>query len=296
VPTSTRLRTGLMVGSALVAAATATVFFAQQPRPLSLVLVDRDGRKTPIGFLPAHTFAPRISPDGKRVAYDAEDGGVWIAELSRDGANLSSPRRIGRVSGDHYPMWSAAGDQIVITSDEANQQALYIERADGTGTAERLATGRAPESWSAPNQMLSFITLSNYYSIWTYSLRDKKAVALIDTPGVTQHSSRFSPDGKWIAYTSVETGRFEVFVQPIPRTGAKFQITKQGGGHALWSPDGKELFFDNNQQLFAVSVQTNGTFSSGTPVALPIRGFIQGDARRQYDIMPDGKQFLMMFP
>ena len=148
---------------------------------------------------------------------------------------------------------------------------------------------------SAQNQTISFIELSNYYSIWTYSLRDKKAAALIDAPGVTQHSSRFSPDGKWIAYTSIETGRFEVFVQPFPRTGAKFQITRQGGGHALWSPDGKEIFFDNNQQLFAVSVQATGTFSAGTPVALPIRGFIQGDARRQYDLMPDSKQFLMMF-
>jgi Tol biopolymer transport system component len=246
--------------------------------------------------LHGHTFAPRISPDGKSVAYDAEGGGVWIAELFKDGAQLSTPRRVGLVGRDHYPMWSATGDQIVITRDEANQQALYIERADGSGTPERLATGRAPESWSAPNQMLSFIMLSNYYSIWTYSLRDKKAAALIDTPGVTQHSSRFSPDGKWIAYTSVETGRFEVFVQPFPPTGAKFQVTTQGGGHALWSPDGKELFFDNGRQLFVVSVQTSGKFSAGAASPLPVRGFIQGDARRQYDLLPDGKQFLMMFP
>lgn len=274
-----------------VALAAVLTLLWRQPRQLSLVLVDRDGRKTPVGFLPLHTFAPRISPDGKRVAYDAEDGGVWVADLS----NLSAPRKT-TAGRDHYPMWSAAGDQLVFIVDERDQQALYMQRSDGTGTAERLATARAPESWSAKNQMLSFITLSNYYSVWTYSLKDKKATPLIDTPGVTQHSSRFSPDGKWIAYTSVETGRFEVFVQPFPRTGAKFQVTKQGGGHALWSPDGKELFFDNNQQLFAVSVQTKGTFSSGAPVPLPIRGFIQGDARRQYDLMPDGKQFLMMFP
>jgi Tol biopolymer transport system component len=193
-------------------------------------------------------------------------------------------------------MWSADGTRIVFTSDAGGPQALYIESADGQGAAERLATGRAPESWSATNQMLSFITLSNYYSVWTYSLRDKKAAPLIDTPGVTEHSSRFSPDGKWIAYTSVETGRFELFVQPFPTTGAKFQITAQGGGHALWSPDGKEIFFDNDHQLFAVRVQTAGKFSSAKPVPLAIRGFIQGDARRQYDLMPDGQQFLMMFP
>jgi len=93
-------------------------------------------------------------------------------------------------------------------------------------------------------------------------------VPLLDTLGVTQHSSRFSPDGKWIAYTSIETGRFEVFVQPFPRTGAKFRVTQQGGGHALWSNDGKELLFDNNRQLFAVSVRTKGSFFSGTPCAV----------------------------
>ena len=276
------------------AAAALTLLWGQlpgQPKQLSLVLVDREGQKSAVGFLPADTFAPRISPDGKRVAYDLEDGTVWIAELS----NLAVPRK-ATAGRDHYPMWSAAGDQMVFVVDEKDQQALYMQRSDGKGKAERLATGRAPESWSAQNQIFSFITLGNYYSIWTYSLKDKKAAPLIDTPGVTQHSSKFSPDGKWIAYTSVETGRFEVFVQPFPRTGAKFQVTKQGGGHALWSPDGKELFFDNNQQLFAVSVQTKPAFSAGAPLPLPIRGFIQGNARRQYDLMPDGKQFLMMFP
>ena len=279
----------------LALAAALTLLWGQipgQPRQLSLVLVDRDGKKTPVGFLPADTFAPRISPDGNRVAYDTDrDGKVWIADLSK----LSSPRR-ATAGQDHYPMWSAAGDQIVFTRDEPNQQALYVQRSDSSGEAERLATGRAPESWSAQNLMFSFIALSNYYNIWTYSLKDKKATLLIDTPGVTEHSSRFSPDGKWIAYTSIETGRFEVFVQPFPRTGAKYQVTRQGGGHALWSPDGKELFVDNDQQLFAVKVQTSGTFSTSAPVALPIRGFIQGNARRQYDLMPDGKQFLMMFP
>lgn len=281
-------RTVVVAVSALLAAGT---LLLAQTRQVSLVLVDRDGRRTPIGFLPATTFAPRVSPDGKRIAYDSE-GKIWIAELS----NLAAPRQLTDVRTDYYPMWSAAGDQVVFTADEKDQQALYIRRSDGTGAVERLATGRAPESWSRPNQMLSFIELSNYYSIWTYSLKEKKATPLFDTPGVTQHSSRFSPDGKWIAYTSIETGRFEVFVQPFPPTGVKYQVSRQGGGHALWSLDGKEIFFDNNRQLFAVSVQTAGTFSAGVPVPLPIQGFLQGNARRQFDLMPDGKQFLMMFP
>jgi Tol biopolymer transport system component len=130
-----------MVGAALAATVTATLFFGQT-RQLSLVLVDRDGRKTPVGFVPLHTFAPRISPDGKRVAYDIEDGTVWIAELSKAGASLSAPRK-ATAGRDHYPMWSASGDQIVFIVDEKDQQALFIQRADGTGIAERLATARA---------------------------------------------------------------------------------------------------------------------------------------------------------
>lgn len=122
----------------VTAVAAASILLCGQPRQLSLVLVDRDGRKTPVGFVPLHTFAPRISPDGKRVAYDIEDGTVWIAELS----NLSAPRK-ATAGRDHYPMWSASGDQIVFIVDEKDQQALFIQRADGTGIAERLATARA---------------------------------------------------------------------------------------------------------------------------------------------------------
>jgi Tol biopolymer transport system component len=277
----------------MIAAAVAVLGTVRLLRPqgnqIRLVLIDREGRRTPVGFLPSTTFAPRVSPDGKQLTWDTADGSVWVSDLS----NLTAARRLASAA---YPMWSADGGQIVSTSPLLGDEALYIRRADGTGAAEYISAGRAPESWSAPNQMLSLIKLGGYYSIWTYSLRDKKAASLFDTPGVSQHSSRFSPDGKWIAYASSENGRFEVFVCPFPLTGAKFRINPRGGGHPLWSPDGKEIFFDDDGQLFAVRVETAGSFSAAPPVALPISGFIQGDARRQYDLMPDGKQFLMLFP
>jgi eukaryotic-like serine/threonine-protein kinase len=287
----TRLRVATTIAAAIVVCGT-----VRQLRPegdqIRLVLVDREGHKTPVGFLPPTTFAPRISPDGKQLTWDTVDGTVWVSDLS----NLKAARRLASAN---YPMWSADGRQIVYTSTLLGEETLYIRRSDGTGASEWISAGRAPESWSAPNQMLSFIKLGGNYSIWTYSLNDKKAkkaAALIDTPGVDQHSSRFSPDGKWIAYASSENGPFEVFVRPFPLSGAKFRISPRGGGHPLWSPDGKEIFFDNDGRLFAVGVQTAGSFSAAPPVALPVSGFIQGSARRQYDLMPDGKQFLMMFP
>jgi hypothetical protein len=84
-------------------------------------------------------------------------------------------------------------------------------------------------------------------------------------------------------------------VRPTSGTDDAVQVSKNGGGHPLWSPDQKELYFDNEGQMFAVAITTTPSFKAATPVALPISGFIQGPLRRQYDLMPDGKRFLMMF-
>ena len=258
-----------------------------QAGQVRLVLVDLEGHQTPVGFLPARTFAIRVAPDGQRLTYDAQES-VWVADLS----NVGAARRL---AAGRFPLWSSNGEQIVYAAGPAVEEALYIQRADGSDAPERISDGRSPESWSAPNQILSFIKFSSYYSTWIYSLKDKKAAPLFDTAGVNQHSSMFSPDGKWIAYASTETGRFEVFVRPFPLTGEKFQVTRQGGGHPLWSRDGKQIFFDHDGQLFAINVLNAGKFAASPPVALPVMGFVQGVARRQYDLMPDGRRFLMMF-
>jgi hypothetical protein len=133
--------------------------------------------------------------------------------------------------------------------------------------------------------------------VWTYSLQDKKAAPLIEVPSSSQINPSFSPDGRWIAYASNETGNVEIYVQPFPSTGAKFQITRDGAGHPLWSPDGKELFYERAGRLFSVAIRTQPAFAFGSPVTLPITGFIQdaGTTPRLYDITKDGKQFVMLF-
>src|SRR5262249_30090649 len=162
-----------------------------------------NGNVKPLRHVPPSTFGPRISPDGKQVAYRDENA-VWIADLFSE-----APARGLTTEPGEAPVWSSDGEQIVFISIFNGNEALFRRRADGTGKPELLVDrARAPEFWSAPNQLISFITLlgpsgdRGDYDIWTYSLREKKATPLIAIPRSAQSGSRFSPDGKWIAYES----------------------------------------------------------------------------------------------
>ena len=283
----------------LCAVVTGIVLTAAQAPPnrpdLRLMLVDRAGSRTLLGMVPASTFAPRVSPDGLEVMFDTTiDGALWVAKLS----DIAGRRRLTTDTGNRGPMWAGDGRRILYITDHEGAETLFWRSVDGTGTPELLTKpARAPESWS-PQQQFSFIILKSGgdYDVWTYSLADKRATPFAAVPGSPQHSSRFSPDGRWIAYVSAETGRLEVYVQPFPGPGPKIQITKTGGGHPLWAPDQRELFFDNDGRMFAVAIRTEASFTAAEPVAFPITGFIQGPLRRQYDLTTDGKQFVMLFP
>ena len=115
-------------------------------------------------------------------------------------------------------------------------------------------------------------------------------------PSSAEMSSRFSPDGKWLAYQANDSGRFEVYVEPFPRSGVRTRVSSAGGERPVWSPDGREIFYDQERTLYAASFQAGPDVKVGTPAALPVKGFIQGNGRRVWDITPDGKQFLVMLP
>jgi Tol biopolymer transport system component len=273
------------------------------PSEPQIAYVDLSGTVKPIRTINAGAFGPRISPDGKQVAYRAGDA-IWIADLSSN----APARRLSSAERGEAPVWSPDGERIVFISIYNNQEALFWRKSDGSGPAELLADrARAPESWSAVNQAISFITLvgpagdAGDYDIWTYSTQDKKAGPLITIPPTAQSGSRFSPDSRWLAYESNESGRAQIYVEPLPRSGQRYQITKNGGARPVWSPDGTKLYFDNNSgnpQLFVSNIRTQPAFTASEPEPLPITGFIQpqGTYRRQFDIMPDGRQFLVMLP
>ena len=175
---------------------------------------------------------------------------------------------------------------------------MYSTLADGSGQPELLvADARAPESWSDAAQYMTYITLKagTDYDVWAYSLRDRTSTVVVAKSSVAEMSSRISPDGRWIAYESTETGSRDIFVEPFPATGLRVRVTP--GRRPVWFPDGKEIYFDrDDMQLYVIPITLGPSPTVGTPTPLPIKGFMQGGGRRMYDIRPDGRHFLMLFP
>lgn len=282
---------------------------AQSSSGYELALVDMRGKKQVLGKLPASVFAPRVSPDGEKVAFELADPAatdqtaptkLWVAELEQLDKRRVLPQ-VGTTT-NMAPVWTEDGERLVFQvggNGTDVPDALYWRRADGKGDAEKLIDGRAAEDSYANGKQVSFITLTGErdYGISSLDLATKTAVKLVDTPNSEQHSGNVSPDGKWIVYTSTESGSHQLWLEPLPQSGQRYRITDKGGQHPVWSPDGAVVFFDNGGQMYKMFVFLDKPKpQSSEPDPLPIKGFQQGDLRRQFDLMPEGFQFLMLFP
>ncbi|MCM3881677.1 MAG: protein kinase [Vicinamibacterales bacterium] len=261
-----------------------------------LGLIDRKGVVTPLKVQSGLYDYPRVSPDGTRLAFGTSDGKeafIMIYELS----GATAPRRITFARNSQYPVW--AGDlRVAFQSDREGEAAVWWQPADGS-PAERLTTpdpgtSHTPESWSPDGQVLLFSeTKDAVSSLWTFSLKDRKAAPFGDVKGSSLLTdAMFSPDGRWVAYQVGTAGVTEgtTYVQPFPSTGTKYQIAQ--GGRPLWSRDGKELFFVPAPGIFmsVIVKTTEPIFTVTSPVSLP-RGFGAAvpNSPRTFDIMPDGR-------
>jgi Tol biopolymer transport system component len=217
---------------------------AQTPAGFELALIDVDGGKTVLGDLPPSTYAPRASPDGKRVAFETRDAAgpdgarLWTADMANIAERQPLPLVVGPINW--APMWTLDGKRLVFIVSGDRPDAIYWRRADGTGDAEHLIDTRAGEGWIGDGTQLRFLSLTGNgdYGIALLDMKSREVTRVIDLPGSAQHSSNMSPDGKWMAYASNETGRYEVWIEPFPRTGTRHQVTRDGGSHPLWLPDG----------------------------------------------------------
>jgi serine/threonine-protein kinase len=282
-----------------------------------LAIVSRDGAIRRLDVPPADYRHPRISPDGQNVAVEsvAENGqsNVWVYNLS----GKTAIRRLTQDGNNTRPIWTSNSKKIVYGSDREKPQGIFWQPADGSGVPERLTSAEDgfvhfPESWSPKDDVLSLAVAKiplggSSWGVWTMSLNgDRKPVVFYDVPTSNEFGSVFSPDGKWIAYASNNTGtnessQFGIYVQPYPpKPGVKYEISRNGGAWPVWSPLAGELFYrlnvgEGNARIKAVNVSMSPPgFTSDRD--LPIRGFIQVTNYRDYDVMPNGKEFLMVYP
>src|SRR5688572_25134590 len=201
--------TGRIVGGCFVLALALAVLLggsgmrAQMPAGFELTLVDVDGTKKVLGQLPPTVYAPRISPDGTRVAFETRDPSgpdgprLWTAELSNIAGRRPLPLVVGQINW--APMWTPDGQRLVfIVSGKDRPDAVYWRRADGTGDAEHLIDTRAGEGWMAGGKQLRFLTLKETagnrdYGIAVLDMSSRKVTSIIDLPDSAQHSSAVSP-------------------------------------------------------------------------------------------------------
>jgi hypothetical protein len=166
---------------------------------------------------------------------------------------------------------------------------------------ERLTTSdypNSPNSFSSDGGLLVFVeqTPETGRDIWVLNLADRKALPLLKTP-FEESAPKFSPDGKWPAYSSDESGRREIYVQPYPGPGGKQQVSTEGGQEPVWNPRGGELFYRSGSKVMAVAIDTESGFSAGNPRMLFEGRYLPtATSFPFYDVSPDGERFLMLKP
>jgi Tol biopolymer transport system component len=219
---------------------------------------------------------PRLSPDEKSLAIEKTDPStgrhtLWIFDLLRG----TTSRLIADPFGAHYPLWSPKGERIVFASNRLGGLSLFVMRSDGSGNPEPVLPGEKAftyiADWSHDGQFLLYqIERSGNTDLAVVRLAaDPQPEKFLDSPAL-EVQGQFSPDGKWIAYTSDESGSPEVYVRHFPDTGVKRQISTRGGAQGRWRHDGRELYYLTlDGKLMAVDIKaSSSSIEPGTPQLL----------------------------
>jgi len=278
---------------------------------VTVALLDRKGTASPLVEQPDDYYAPRFSPDGKQLSLQVGVGNTWIFDLARKTMTpLTFPP-----SACLYPVWSPDGQNIVC--QQANPAAGGITLSeipsDGTGSlhplTERATLPQVPSSWSPDGRTLAFFQFrprgTSCCDLWALPVRpdgksDKARPLLGQESDSTFTYPAFSPDGRWLAYTSNESGEGQVYVIPYPGPGGKRQISNAGGRLARWSRTGQELFFEqlsNPSAIVSVRYRVQGdSFIPGAPEVL-FQGHFEARAPYpDFDLAPDDEHFAMLEP
>ncbi len=249
-----------------------------------------------------------LSPDERRVAVSLLNRSpgnrdIWLIDLGRAGA----PSRFTvDPAADFLPIWSPSGSQIAYSSNRGGGPAnIYVQAANGSGQAEPASKSATPNyvtDWSRDGLFLAYTDLATTTNsdLWVLPLSgDRKPVHFLQTP-FNEDNAVFSPNGRWIAYDSDESGRPEVYVRPFPAAGGRYPVSRAGGTQPMWRNDSQELYFLTlDGTLMSASISTAKNLEAGVPKTLFPTGNIYNGTigmRRGYAVTKDGKQFLAIIP
>ena len=269
--------------------------------------VDRRGRSVRLPLPPRSYLNPRISPDGSRLAMEIEgpNHDFYLYDFDRD---VMSKMTTDGIS--HAPIWTPDARRIAYRTWKGGAMTMSWMPADRSGPEEPLVNYKAWQSatsFSPDGKHLAFDqydrTSSDGGDVWILSLEGGRDPQAFVKTGFPAGAAKFSPTGKWLAYSSMESGKAEVYVQAWPGPGAKIQISSEGGTDPLWRHDGTELFYRNGPKMMAVPITAGQTLQPGKPVLLWTGDFThglssscgwRGTSRTSYDVSLDGQRFLMI--
>jgi serine/threonine-protein kinase len=270
-----------------------------------IVWMDRTGKMSPLRGTPANWSNPQFSPDGRRLAVDILDKqqtDIWVYDWARD----TLMRLTFDPAADEKPVWTPDGGRIVFRSQrDGGTTDLYWQRADGTGGVQRLTENKvaqAPGSWHPNGKFLAFTQTNRetFDDVMILPMKGDEAsgwkpgtpTAFLNSP-FREREPMFSPDGRWLAYMSNETGRDEIYVRPFPGPGGKWQVSTGGGQAPVWSRMRHELFYTSPDNRLMMSPYTvdGDSFQAAKPIVWSDTRFGPRARQRSFDLHPDGDRF-----
>jgi Tol biopolymer transport system component len=272
-----------------------------------VVLADTLGHVRVLVQEPGNYGSPRLSPDGKRLALTISStigtrSDIWIYDIAS--ATLTKLTSDGEVN--LRPEWSPDGKRVIYGSNRGGRAALWQQNADLSGAAELIQAapelinggvvspdGRALVYWQSTPGIRTRTSDIFYRAL----VGDTTSKPIAATSAAAETSPRFSPDGKWVAYTSNQDGTWQVYVQPFPPSGARYQVTTAGGMAPVWSRNGGPIFYVSNSRLNAATVRTSPAFEVQTRTTVLEGNYLLNmPPHANYDVSSDGKSFVLLRP
>jgi hypothetical protein len=278
----------------LVVSRSGTIVSAgRAPNERVLDLVDRQGRGAQLSRRVGLFQDPRFSPDGRRIAVSL-DNDIWILEPSREALV-----RLSRDSVATRPAWSPDGRDLLFVRQRGGDATLRRIRADGTAPAESLLAWAGYGLWEGlytrDGRSLIVRTVGlGARDIWLAPLDGSEPTPLVSSPA-QEVAPALSPDGRWLAYSSDESGRYEIYVRAFPAGGERYLVSLDGGTEPVWSANGRTLFYRDGPRLISASIPGDGPFTVLGRTELFSNPSYEADPTHAgYDVAPDGQHFVMV--